>query len=948
MYYRMPPALKAAQFGSLAPPPRYYDYTEEFEPKQIPAVTTVERVASVTTRAPTAVQRPLPLVLREGSEEELANIFGTQIDPAFDADDSQPAESQAETEPHLLSDVQFEDLLANDQTALQLRSALNSRASEEQDPLVIRRPGPGPENLSRGSDIDLLPSQIGRSSVDTFRPSLDIECKGTQTLNYPKLRQSVSQQTNTPSPARQVQVHGGKTPTIKSEQGIIFRNDLTEDVLGGQSRCSQEYNVVALGNEDAHFDLLQGPSRWFLRSDSAQEQPEQTFDPEDHFEDSQRCCATTESAKLDSFSVQDASPENSLDKSKSSLLPLNEPGIFATNRCAFPTEDADIAEVQTRSTGAEMTLDISSNTKERLADQGLELDMDLPSRADPNTPQLTPSCSLTPLTAPKPISPVRELRVRNSIPHLMKALPPLPGELRYVSPSPSTILDGEDEYAQILTPYVSLDDRNAIRKPRLSFSLRKPLPEIQKKLPRIRIKSKGPGSMHYQTNRDSRPWNSDSNYPWCNDSPPIALGETTSGEGNRSSLGRRLKLRVPRDGRVDSPISTVRHHPEAHRSEPVEGIPYEKPDDLFSFPNAIGSAFRQAGRKISHGSTRMTTLKNHRNVSSSSFKDTNNQKSVVKSTESPSTLKRLKNRTYSARRPVADGDLTIKQRRGLRKRLSNLKWLSTGDLDGKTCHQAIEETRLLNLKKDDDLNGMIGLDIVTAPSDNLNPSQPCIDFDCNKPRFKRRVNKKLTPTLDSNYRRLSDATEVQHGEYEAKMFEGAWWYQHLWRHERSPRGGNYTMVRREREAVTFGDVPRHPTPVPKTSMTDFSKKLSEVSPIHSSKPIASLTSNYVTPTANSPSNCATEVDLAQMSPLPGMERTAKTNFPPEKTRSGENSTAKLRFFDKLKAYFRRVLGRGEGTNQTEEAERSVLGSFKRFGKKVLRKTRSKTRESPSF
>jgi hypothetical protein len=744
MYYRMPPALKAAQFGSLAPPPRYYDYTEEFEPKQIPAVTTVERVASVTTRAPTAVQRPLPLVLREGSEEELANIFGTQIDPAFDADDSQPDESQAETEPNLLSDVQFEDLLANDQTALQLRSALNSRASEEQDPLVIRRPGPGLENLSRGSDIDLLPSQIGRSSVDTFRPSLDIECKGAQTLNYPKLRQSVSQQTNTPSPARQVQVHGGKTPTIKSEQGVIFRNDLTEDVLGGQSRCSQEYNAVALGNEDAHFDLLQGPSRWFSRSDSAQEQPEQTFDPEDHFEDSQRCCATTESAKLDSFSVQDASPENSLDKSKNSLLPLNEPGIFAINRCAFPTEDADIAEVQTRSTGAEMTLDISSNTKERPADQGLELDMDLPSRADPNTPQLTPSCSLTPLTAPKPISPVRELRVRNSIPHLMKALPPLPGELRYVSPSPSTILDGEDEYAQILTPYVSLDDRNAIRKPRLSFSLRKPLPEIQKKLPRIKIKSKGPGSMHYQTNRDSRPWNSDSNYPWCNDSPPIALGETTSGEGNRSSLGRRLKLRVPRDGRVDSPVSTVRHHPEAHRSESVEGIPYEKPDDLFSFPNAIGSAFRQAGRKISHGSTRMTTLKNHRNVSSSSFKDTNNQKSVVKSTESPSTLKRLKNRTYSARRPVADGDLTIKQRRGLRKRLSNLKWLSTGDLDGKTCHQAIEETRLLNLKKDDDLNGMIGLDIVTAPSDNLNPSQPCIDFDCNKPRFKRRVKAKIS------------------------------------------------------------------------------------------------------------------------------------------------------------------------------------------------------------
>ncbi|KAK6206565.1 hypothetical protein LQW54_007635 [Pestalotiopsis sp. IQ-011] len=207
MYYRMPPALKAAQFGTLAPPPRYYDYTEEFENRRAavePAQPAIERVASVTTRAPTAIQRPLPLVLREGSEEELANMFGNQVDSVFDEDEGRLDESDAETEPHLLSDVQPEDLNPPIPNDPQAQSASNSTYTGKKDPMPIHRSAIGSQ-ISRGSDIDLLPSQIGRSSVDTFRPSLDIESKSAQIFSYPKLRQSVSHQTNTPSPARQVQ-----------------------------------------------------------------------------------------------------------------------------------------------------------------------------------------------------------------------------------------------------------------------------------------------------------------------------------------------------------------------------------------------------------------------------------------------------------------------------------------------------------------------------------------------------------------------------------------------------------------------------------------------------------------------------------------------------------------------------------------------------------------------
>ncbi|ETS88236.1 hypothetical protein PFICI_02064 [Pestalotiopsis fici W106-1] len=738
MYYRMPPALKAAHLGSLAPPPRYYDYTEEFETKQIPAEPPIERVASVTTRAPTAVQCPLPLVLREGSEEELANIFGSQIDSAFGEDDSQPDESQAETEPHLLSDVQFEDLVANDQTAPQAQPTPDTSGQNEG---LICRPALGPEKMSRGSDIDLLPSQIGRSSVDTFRPSLDIESKGAQIFDYPKLRQSVSQQTNTPSPARQVQVHGGKTPTIKSEQGVIFR-DYPDEGLATHDECRQDCIDATQEVEDAHMDPLRGPSRWLSRSDAALEHPNPTCDEREHFQDPRRCFAITDPANLDCPSATKIiMPKGSSERSESSSTPSKDPTLFNRILSASPSEHAIIIESQPRSESAQdMPLESRSNNRRQRVNLRLELNMDFPSQEDLTTPQLTPSCSLTPLTAPKPISPVRELRLKNSIPHLMKALPPLPGDHGYVSPSPSTVLDDEDEYTQILTPYVSLDDRNAVRKPRLSFSLRKPLPDIQKKLPRIRLKSKGPGSVHMHTNRESRPWNSDSNYPWCNDSPVIELGGTPIGECHHTSLGRRLKLKVPQD----SPASTVRRHPEAHRSEPIEWIPYEQPQDLFSFSNAIGSAFRQAGRKISQGSTQTSILKKNRNVSSPLVQDRSDQKSAVTSSGNTSTLKRRKERTNLARRPIVDRGLSTEQHRGLRKRVSNLKWLLTRDVDVKTYHQATEETKLLHSERQDDLNRTTGLNTLKVSGDNVRSSQPRINFGDEKPRFRRRVKAKIS------------------------------------------------------------------------------------------------------------------------------------------------------------------------------------------------------------
>ncbi|TLS26166.1 hypothetical protein PpBr36_05252 [Pyricularia pennisetigena] len=56
----------------------------------------------------------------------------------------------------------------------------------------------------------------------------------------------------------------------------------------------------------------------------------------------------------------------------------------------------------------------------------------------------SPSRIGTPILAPKPISPAKELRVRNSIPQLMKALPALPGDSPPVSSSPDLLSEDAD------------------------------------------------------------------------------------------------------------------------------------------------------------------------------------------------------------------------------------------------------------------------------------------------------------------------------------------------------------------------------------------------------------------------------------------------------------------------------------------------------------------------
>ncbi|KAK9421043.1 hypothetical protein SUNI508_06188 [Seiridium unicorne] len=761
MYYRMPPALKMAQFGPSAPPPRYYDYTEDFENKQpLPkphSDPSDEPVAPVPTRGASA---QCPLVLREGSEEQLVTVFGAGARLGVCGDDTEQEDSQAETEPHLLSDIDHGTQSDSGRHEVeQIQSAPVSAPNREQSTPAMSGLTLGPRKLTRGSDIDLLPSQIGRMSVDTFRPSLDVESKEVPLFSYSKFRQSVTQKTNTPSPARQVQVHGGKTPTIRSEQGVILRNDNAEGTC--QNQVCEDNAVVVPSITEASAAAKPSPNEWYSRPGSTSHLLKKSSDVQTGFRNYQHQVGTADPFRSDDLpagpdarlytSAEDPHNEKhrvnprSQDGSTRPLVP-SENHVNIVTEPSTPQKSQNSKERAPRDTkSSALSISDSGNTSQRRKKDSNTMvrTQDSP-RDDESRRRITPLCSLAPLVAPKPISPVRELRVKNSIPQLMKALPPLPGQPGYLPPSPPTTLGeddelaDEDEFAEILKPYTSLDNLKASKKSRLSSSLLgKPLPEIQKKLPKIRIKSKAPVLDSTPSNRDSRPWNSDSNYPWCNDAPIMELANVGAGDNNRASLKQRLRLRGSRTVCGGSPISTVRRHPEARLSEPISRMVGEQPKYLFGFSSGVGAAFRQVGRKLSHGTDDTTAKHTIANIRADRIlqgKPSRNPDRAVPKTNA--------HRHVSRRN--TNGELTVKQSRGIKKRLHSLKWLLARDSHVKSSNAPTEETEILHRKRQAGLDSTFGLGDIDFDIKSFTPSEGFLSMSKTQPQFRRRLKAKIS------------------------------------------------------------------------------------------------------------------------------------------------------------------------------------------------------------
>ncbi|KAL8349743.1 hypothetical protein RB598_005212 [Gaeumannomyces tritici] len=163
--------------------------------------------------------------------------------------------------------------------------------------------------------------------------------------------------------------------------------------------------------------------------------------------------------------------------------------------------------------------------------------------------EISPARSETPMLAPKPISPAKELRVRNSIPQLIKALPPLPGDHSPPANS-STQISGEDsddgrsivQILSISTPRSKKNESSVALAPEARMHQIDEETELQPKVSKLKLRVSSPeSSSPRQEDSDFSPGSPDS----CEAVPSSSL------DGNlrnaRSTKCRKIKLKIPKN-----------------------------------------------------------------------------------------------------------------------------------------------------------------------------------------------------------------------------------------------------------------------------------------------------------------------------------------------------------------------------------------------------------------
>ncbi|KAI1356650.1 hypothetical protein F5Y01DRAFT_321065 [Xylaria sp. FL0043] len=655
IYRRVPPALKTSQSCTAQPPPRYYDYTEDFEDKDSQLVPLTQTIAPL---APQLVRYPRTAMLRAEEDhlaiEHLAAVFG-EGDSAFCGSESQLVDGQC-TLPTLAT--------------IPSRSQSQSRAESSQ-----RRPGSAPSHDStidieiseiggrntRSSDIDLLPSQIGRESIDTFNPSLDLESRDLPpSYKCVTYHSNTTPKTQTKSPGRYVEVSGGRAPTIRSEQGVILLDDAHYEATDRKSSES------CLPHAETEDDMQYSPER-----------PDDLVTCDFKGQDRDDCTVPDRNkpqhTELSPNCVENLAPEIVLDSHKS-----------AGSASSWMAEEAAELEDEAGSEAGHKSGEIdpeSSHPTEfrchRRNHAALRISTtNLPREDNEGHPHITPTCSTAPLVSPKPISPARQLRVKNSIPQLMKALPPLPGALGYDLPSTASDVVEEDDFAEILVPF-------NFHKPNEPFQLGQPqranvdhsmnsemILNQEKHSPKFKLRIKTTSCSEASVSPQYK--------QELHAGRKVRRSEHNSGTemsdefGDRHILSRnrnKLKVRSPRRSRLSSShCSTVRRIPRVETPRIVTEIIRHKPQDLFGGPLKSESVPLCRRRKpLSH----MVQLQGVTTLNASDLTSMNERTDVIGYRRSSN------NSTLNDEIPVMDRDTLVSSisRHGLIKRLSHLRAL---------------------------------------------------------------------------------------------------------------------------------------------------------------------------------------------------------------------------------------------------------------------------------
>ncbi|TRX93184.1 hypothetical protein FHL15_006052 [Xylaria flabelliformis] len=578
MYRRMPPLLRTGQ-SFPAEPPRYYDYTEDFENKP-PQLTPL--VQAVTPLVPRTFRYPQPIMLRADGDHlavgNLAAVFG-EGDSAFyecesqvvDDHDTLPIASLAAVANPIQEHTEPSDRLTSrhhDESASSEGSTIELEASEMDS------------RNARSSDIDLLPSQIGRDSIDTFNPNLDIESRNIQSsYHYVTYHANTTPKTKTKSPERQVQVLGGRALTIRSEQGVILRDDTNYETTGRQSLESCHSHVVVEINE-SHSPAQ--PCEPNSNRDFASQKMHDNRGISMH--NGPQPYALPIEGPIPQTASDSPRPKRRGSSSMAETVAKLDKGVEGEIGKQAANHEPEMSQNQQfrRHRRNHAVLRISTTT--------------LPREDNEGHPHITPTCSTAPLVSPKPISPARQLKVKNSIPQLMKALPPLPGALGYDLPLAAADVPEEDEFAEILVPFSFHQPHEPSQPNQLQAVNLGPMigsetaPNAQRDGPKFRLKIK--------TNGCSETSHADENLPQLERVSDTETSDELGEKNVRSRTQNKLKVRSPRRTRLSSShYSTVRHNPGLETRRIVTDLVQQKPPDLFFVPPKSETALLRKRRK---------------------------------------------------------------------------------------------------------------------------------------------------------------------------------------------------------------------------------------------------------------------------------------------------------------------------------------------------------------
>ncbi|KAK0126114.1 hypothetical protein ONS95_007733 [Cadophora gregata] len=344
-----------------------------------------------------------------------------------------------------------------------------------------------------------------------------------------------------------------------------------------------------------------------------------------------------------------------------------------------------------------------------ISDQGV---VNIPNFSHRNPKRDMPR-SESPMLAPKPISPARQLKLKNSVPQLMKALPPLPPEPLNRPGSPKAQLGAEEvglpcNFSRIGRGVGNNSDEG---KQQIPANIQSPNPilgsdkdkeeqsEVLEVLttcaieeigsrhgssesslppPRMKLKVKSSGSSQRPTlPPDSRPWNLAENYPWSSQISIVRLPLVVPDHQVSVPNPPKFRLKVTRAS--NSTHGTVRVNRNVGDSKPLMHL--RNPKDFFTPSTGIDNIFRQVSRHLHSRKASMASShasQNDANLPASSIsspKSTNNPLTV------DSTIPQLLSSTANplnsseARSVFSDDSSNVQGNHSLRLRgrLSNLR-----------------------------------------------------------------------------------------------------------------------------------------------------------------------------------------------------------------------------------------------------------------------------------